>query len=82
MALEVRDKQALKQVGANVRAERNRRHLSQEELGRTTGLGQQVISEIENASTATNVTRFVRIAVALELPISRLFVGIDDLDAS
>lgn len=82
MALEVRDKQALKQVGANVRAERNRLGMSQEELGRQTDLGQQVISEIENATTATNVTRFIRIAVALDLPISRLFVEIDDLDAS
>lgn len=81
MALEVRDKRALQQLGANIRAERARRGWSQEELGRATDLGQQAISDFENAKVEGGATRYVRIAVALGVPIARLYEGIDGLEA-
>lgn len=79
MALETRDRRALKQVGANIRAERSRRGWSQEELGRRSDLGQQAISDFEHGKVEGGVSRYIRIAIALGVPIGDLFVKIDDL---
>jgi transcriptional regulator with XRE-family HTH domain len=80
MALEVRDRRALKQVGANIRAERGRRGWTQDDLGNACDLGQQVISDLEHAKVEGGVTRYIRIARALEVPIESLFARVDGLD--
>ena len=79
MGLEELDRRALRQLGANIRAERGRRGWTQDELGYQAVLSQRSISDFENARTEGGVTRYMRIARALEVPIERLFDGVDGL---
>lgn len=81
MANDPRDQRMLRLVGANLRAERSRAGLSQEELAHRAQLPtQNSISRLENADGDAGITRYARAAWALGIPLADLFRGVDDLD--
>lgn len=60
-------------IGNNLRAERNRVHLSQEELAEKAGLQRQHIGKIENGKIDMRVSTLVPILKALNLKFEQLF---------
>jgi len=67
-----RDKYLI-ELGNNLRAERNRLKLSQEELAEKCGLLRQHISDIENAKTDIRFSTLIEILTGLDLPFEKLF---------
>ncbi len=69
------DKKAiLKEFGRNLKAERNRAGLSQEELAEKIGLSYgQVVGKIERGEANTSLTVIVGIMEALNLSFDKLF---------
>lgn len=65
-------------AGDNLRAERSRRGLSQEELAHRTGFGTTQIARMERGESDTGISRYVRAAWALGVSPRVLF---QDLDA-
>jgi transcriptional regulator with XRE-family HTH domain len=61
---------------ANLKAVRNERGWSQEELSRQSKLHLTAISKIERANRAPRFPTIVILAEALQVPASRLFEGI------
>ncbi len=61
------------QIGNNLRAERNRRNLSQEELAEMSDLQRQHISKIENGQIDVRVSTLVPILKALDIKFEQLF---------
>lgn len=61
------------QIGNNLRAERNRHNLSQEELAEMSDLQRQHISKIENGQIDVRVSTLVPILKALDLKFEQLF---------
>jgi transcriptional regulator with XRE-family HTH domain len=73
------DAATLKSVGSNIRAERARVGLSQEELAGGSHLGTAQLARMERGETDTGITKYVRVARALGVPVSKLFEGVDFL---
>ena len=67
-------------AGDNLRAERSRRGLSQEELAHRTGLGTTQIARMERGESDTGLSRYVRAAWALEVSPRLLFQDLDSAD--
>lgn len=65
-------------VGKNVRALRERRGVSQENLGRTLGITFQQVQKYEKGANRIAVSRLVHIAVALDTPVDVLFAGVPE----
>jgi transcriptional regulator with XRE-family HTH domain len=64
-------------VARNIRSERERLNLTQEELGdRTDGLGLPQISRVERAVYDLKVSTLVRIARGLDVPAGELLKGL------
>lgn len=63
--------------GRNVRSQRERRGLSQEELGHAAGLHPTEISRLERGVREPRLSTVVRLARALGLRPARLLDGID-----
>ena len=64
----------LKEFGKNLRAERNRAGLSQEQLAEKTGVSYgQVVGTIERGETNTSLSVIVAIMDALDLDFEKLF---------
>lgn len=61
------------QILNNLRAERNRRNLSQEELAEMAELQRQHISKIENGQIDVRVSTLVPILKALDIKFEQLF---------
>lgn len=61
------------QIGNNLRAERNRRNLSQEELAEMSDLQRQHISKIENGQIDVRVSTLIPILKALNIKFEQLF---------
>lgn len=61
-------------LGANVRAERERQKLSQEELAEAANLSQQYLSEVENGKRSIGIDAVGRLADSLHVKLDRLFV--------
>lgn len=61
------------QIGNNLRAERNRRNLSQEELAEMAELQRQHISKIENGQIDVRVSTLVPILKALDIKFEQMF---------
>lgn len=59
-------------LGAAIRARRERLGLSQEALARLIGMDRTYLSGIERGERNPSYTNLLRIAAALELPLSRL----------
>ena len=67
-------KEILKEFGRNLKAERNRAGLSQEQLAEKTGISYgQVIGTIERGETNTSLSVIVAIMNALDLNFEKLY---------
>lgn len=66
-------KEILKKIGNNLRAERNRLNLSQEELAEMADLQRQHISKIENGQINMRVSTLVPLLKALNIKFEQLF---------
>lgn len=67
-------KEILKEFGRNLKAERNRAGLSQEQLAEKTGISYgQVIGTIERGETNTSLSIIVAIMNALDLNFEELY---------
>lgn len=64
-------------LGANLRYERKRRALSMEALADLAGTYASEISRVERGQRDPRLSTIVRIARALEIPLSDLLRGID-----
>lgn len=62
-------------IGQNIRAARERKKLSQEELARRIGKDQTAISEYENGKRKLTVTDLPAFAAALDVTIGYFFHG-------
>lgn len=63
----------LQLLANNLRAERNRQNLSQEQLAALAGLQMQHISKIENGQTDIRFTTLIAILKALDIPFEKLY---------
>jgi transcriptional regulator with XRE-family HTH domain len=71
----------LERIGANLRAERVRRHLTQEAVARRSGLGVTQLARMERGETDTGISKYLRVAAAVGIEPIDLFHGIRiDLD--
>jgi len=61
------------ELGNNIRAERNRKHMSQDELANKIGVQSPHISKIENGHSDIKFTTLVGILKVLDLPFEKLF---------
>ena len=60
-------------LGNNIRAERNRLHLSQEQLAQRANLQTHHISNIENGKFDIKFTTLIAILEALNVPFEKLY---------
>ena len=65
--------EALQILGNNLRAERNRQRLSQEQLAEMAGLQMQHVSKIENGQTDIRFTTLIAILKALNIQFEKLY---------
>ena len=68
---------ALQLLGTTIRQHRQQRRLSQQALATVTGLDASYIGEIEQGHRNVTVLSLLRIAKALDLPLSRLLAPLD-----
>jgi DNA-binding XRE family transcriptional regulator len=64
--------------GRSVRARRHNLEMSQEELGRRSGLHRTYICDVERGARNVSLDSIVRIANALQVPPAALFGGFED----
>ena len=69
-------------AGDNLRAERSRSGLSQEELAHRSGFGTTQIARMERGESDTGLSRYVRLAWALGVSPRVFFQGLDTPDGS
>ena len=67
----------IKALGLNIKAERNRKALSQAELAEMVDLSQTSITAIEQGKQIPNAINLYLIAKVLEVDINELFKGVD-----
>ena len=67
----------IKALGLNIKAERNRKDLSQTELAEKANLSQTSITAIEKGRQIPNAINLYLIAKVLEVDINELFKGVD-----
>lgn len=67
----------IKALGLNIKAERNRKALSQAELAEMVDLSQTSITAIEQGKQIPNAINLYLIAKVLEIDINELFKGVD-----
>lgn len=67
----------LRQAGRNIRAERARRELTQEALANQAGLGVAQLARMERGELDSGITKYIRIARALGVPLPTLFQGVE-----
>ncbi len=65
--------EVLEVLGNNIRAERNRLHLTQEQLASKAGLQTHHISNIENGKYDIKFSTLIAILKALNVPFEKLF---------
>lgn len=66
-----------KQIGVNVGRLRNERNISQSELARITSVNRCHINRLENGHCNVSIDILVKIADGLDVPLARLFAGLD-----
>jgi transcriptional regulator with XRE-family HTH domain len=59
-------------IGDAIRAAREGKKLSQEELGELAGLDRKTVNRIEQGAYPTSIDRLIRIAHALDTPLAEL----------
>jgi transcriptional regulator with XRE-family HTH domain len=65
-------------LGQAVRTRRRALGLTQEQLAQRAGLGRSYVTDVELGMRNVALTTIVRLAIALEIPVSRLLVDLDD----
>lgn len=79
MPSDARDSWDLKRIGANLRQRRRDLDLSQEALAFRAGFtNQSVVSKLERGERESGITKYVRAARALEMPLAAMFEGLDE----
>ena len=66
----------LRQVGRNIRAERARSELTQETLAHLAGIGVAQLARMERGETDSGLTKYVRVARALDVDPALLLHGL------
>ena len=61
----------------NLRKYRKARNMTQAELGQLCGIGESTVSEIENRTHAPAIWVALRLARALEVDVTKLFVLVE-----
>ena len=74
----VLDLEVHRTLAAQLREERRRSALTLVEVARRSGLSTAMISKIENAQTSPSLTTLARLAVALEVPLTTFFRGLEE----
>jgi transcriptional regulator with XRE-family HTH domain len=78
MPSDARDSWDLKQIGDNLRRRRRALELSQEAVAFRAGFtNQSGVSKLERGERESGITKYVRAARALEMPLGDLFDGIE-----
>ena len=70
-------KERLKNIGINIKSERLRCGMSQEELAEQVGVATKTVSYWENAHNPVSFSKIPLIADVLNIPIYKLFVFVD-----
>jgi transcriptional regulator with XRE-family HTH domain len=78
MSLSPRDKQLLRHVADTLVAERNRRRLTQEQVADSSEVSLSTVQRIEEGATDSGLTKYVRMARAIGIPLATLFQGLED----
>lgn len=76
--MEHRDQMILRKVGRNLKAERARRDLTQETVARKSGMYTTQIARMERGETDTGITKYLKVAWAIEMDPALLFTGLTD----
>lgn len=71
------EQRIVKAVGGNLRAERSRVGLTQEEVAQRAGMHTTQVARMERGETDSGVSKFVQLAWAIEVPPTALFHGLD-----
>lgn len=66
----------LELIGSNLRAERVRRHLTQEAVARRSGLGVTQVARMERGETDSGISKYLRVAAAIGIEPTELLHGI------
>jgi len=66
----------LETIGSNLRAERVRRHLTQEAVARRSGLGVTQVARMERGETDSGISKYLRVAAAIGIEPTELLHGI------
>jgi transcriptional regulator with XRE-family HTH domain len=66
----------LELIGSNLRAERVRRHLTQEAVARRSGLGVTQLARMERGETDSGISKYLRVAAAIGIEPPDLFHGV------
>ena len=64
------------QIGRNIRAERARAGLLQEEVAHLAQMGTAQLARMERGEVDSGITKYVRVARALGVPVTVLFQGV------
>ena len=64
-------------IGRNIKAERARAGLRQDEVAHRAELGVAQYARLERGETDSGITKYVRVAQALEVELAVLLTGID-----
>ena len=64
-------------IGKNIRAERRKQDLSQENLGKLSNLSKNTICAIENGNQIPNAVNIYLIAKALNVDVNSFYTGIE-----
>lgn len=72
-------RELLQRIGDNLRAERARRNLSQEDLAHLAGMGPTQVARMERGEVDSGVSKFVRLAIAMNAKPADLFVGVEQV---
>ena len=77
MSISDNDEMNIKALGLNIKAERNRKDMSQAELAEMVDLSTNSITSIEKGRQIPNAINLYRIAKILDVDINELFKGIE-----
>ncbi|HTR53365.1 MAG TPA: helix-turn-helix transcriptional regulator [Kofleriaceae bacterium] len=69
--------QVSRRLGARLRALRDARGLTQEELGEKVGISWHFVSSIERAQKGAPIETLAKLAAALDVTLSELLLGVD-----
>ena len=70
------DKEFLEKLGLNIKLERVRKRLTQEDLAELVGCDRSYISLVERGKQNPSITKFIKISKALEVEIKAFLDGL------